>query len=309
ADFFQSFIDSDRLPQFDNQPYGFPAAGRSMEMLFYNMDWLTELGYDGPPQTPDEFAEMVCAAAEQPFSQNESDFSTGMEMSTDASAFAALVFARGGEIFENGAFTYNTDEAIAAATMIQDLVDQGCITQIAEAFGDQTDFGNGKTLFTQSSSSGLPYYVSAVNDGEVGGFEWSVAPIPYSGGTPVQNIYGASTSVVKTDPQTQLASWLFLKHWTSAANLATWVQASNYFPARDSVAADLSDYMAENVAFGTAFELLQYGKAEAPVAGYDNVRDVVEEAFIDIIFNGADAASTLEALEATANEIMAESAP
>ncbi|MCP4417119.1 MAG: extracellular solute-binding protein, partial [Chloroflexi bacterium] len=47
ADFFQSFIDSDRLPQFDNQPYGFPAAGRSMEMLFYNMDWLTELGYDG----------------------------------------------------------------------------------------------------------------------------------------------------------------------------------------------------------------------------------------------------------------------
>ncbi len=234
-----------------------------------------------------------------------------MEMDTDASAFAALIFARGGDIFdyENGAFTYNTPEAIEAATMMQDLVNQGCITQIAEKYGDQTDFGNGQILFAQGSSSGLPFWKSSVDDGEVGGFEWSVAAVPYTGGAPVINVYGASTSVVKTDPQTQLASWLFLKYWTSPDIQARWTLASNYFPVRSSVAEGLSGYMEENAAFGTAFDLLQYGKAEAPVAGYDNVRDVVEESFIDIIFNGADVASTLEALEAEANKIMEESAP
>jgi multiple sugar transport system substrate-binding protein/sn-glycerol 3-phosphate transport system substrate-binding protein len=311
ADFFQSFIEGDRLPQFNNEVYGFPVAGRSMEVLFYNMDWLAELGYDAPPQTPEEFAEMACAAAATPFSKNESGFTTGMELSTDASAFAAWVFARDGEIFdlENLAFTYNTPEANDAMTMLQTLYADGCISQIAETYGDQTDFGNGKTLFTTSSSSGLPYYAGAVDDGEVGGFEWGVAPIPYTGDAPVQNIYGASTSIVKTDPQTQLASWLFLKFLSSRENAAKWVPASDYFPSRASVAAELSDYIAENQAFGTAFDLLQYGKAEAPVAGYDPIRNEVSEAMIAIVFDGADVAESLAALEVTANEIMADSAP
>lgn len=311
ADFFQSFIEGDRLPQFDNEVFGFPVAGRSMEVLFYNMDWLTELGYDSPPQTPEEFAEMACAGAAQPFSKNQSDFSTGMELSTDASAFASWVFAFGGDIFdlENLVFTYNTPEAIEAMTMLQTLYADGCLAQIAEQYGDQTDFGNGQNLFNTSSSSGLPYYTSAVNDGETGGFEWSVAAFPHTTADPVQNIYGASTSIVKTDPQSQLASWLFLKFLSSPENAANWVPASDYFPARASVAADLSDYIAGNEAFGTAFDLLQYGKAEAPVAGYDPIRNEVSEAMNAMIFDGADVAETLAALEVTANQIMEESAP
>lgn len=311
ADFFQSFIEGDRLPQFDNEVFGFPVAGRSMEVLYYNMDWLTELGYDGPPQTPTEFAEMACAGAEQPFSKNQSDFSTGMELSTDASAFASWVFAYGGDIFdlENLVFTYNTPEAIEAMTMLQTLYADGCITQIAEQYGDQTDFGNGQNLFNTSSTSGLPYYASAVSDGETGGFEWSVAAFPHTTPEPVQNIYGASTSIVKTDPQSQLASWLFLKFMSSPENQAEWVKASDYFPSRASVAAELSDYMAENEAFGKGFELLQYGKAEAPVAGYDPIRNEVSEAMIAIVFDGANVEETLAALEVTANQIMEESAP
>jgi ABC-type glycerol-3-phosphate transport system substrate-binding protein len=310
-DYFQSFIDSDRLPQFGNQTFGFPAAGRSMEVLFANTDWLAELGYDAPPQTPEEFAEMACAAAATPFSKNASDFTTGMEVSTDASAVAAWVFARGGDVFDSeaGVFTYNTPEAVEALTLMQNLYADGCIAQIAERFGDQTDFGNGKTLFTTSSTSGLPFYVGAVSDGEAGGFEWTVAPIPYTGSDPVTNIYGASTSIVRTDPATQLASWLFLKYWSEPENQSVWAQSSNYFPARASVADDLSDYFQENEAYGTSFEWLKYGKAEPPVAGYDNVRDVVEEAAIAIIFDGADIESTLADLDVQANEILAESAP
>ncbi len=310
ADFFQAFIDSDKLPQFGGQSFGWPPA-RSMEVMFYNSDYLSELGFDAPPQTPEEFGEMVCAARDQAFSKNTSDFTAGMEMDTDASSLAALVFARGGDVYDyaNGAFTYNTAEAIEALTFIQGLVEEGCISQIAEKYGDQTDFGNGKILFTQGSSSGLPFYGSAVDDGETGGFAWSVAPIPYSGATPVQNIYGASTSVAKTDPATQLASWLFLKYWTSPESQAQWATASNYFPTRDSVAEGMSEYFAENTAYATAFDLLQYGKPEPPVAGYDNIRDVAEEAFIDIIYNGADAATALADLDIQANQILEDSAP
>ncbi len=311
ADLFQLFIESDRLPQHDSQIFGFPAAGRSMELLFINLDWAAELGYDTLPQTPEAFAAMACAAAQQPFSKNESAFTIGMEVYTGASTFASWVFARGGDIYnpESGKFTYNTPEAIESMTLLQKLYVDGCVIQITAPNGDQTDFSNGKTLFTTSPSSSLPNYASAIHNSVIGDFNWTVAPIPFTGDAPVQNIYGPSVSIVRTDPQTQLASWLFLKHWVATDNQAKWVEASNYFPARASVTTELSGYMKENIAFGTAFDLLQYGKAEAPVAGYDNVRDLVKETMIAIVFDGADVVDSLAALDAQANKILEETAP
>lgn len=303
ADFFQSFLDSDRLPQFGDQAFGFP-PNRSMEVLYYNMDWLTELGYDGPPQTPEEFGEMACAAT-------DADAGTvGYEISTDASRFASFVFARGGDIYdyENNQFTLNNQAAVDAMTQMQQLYADGCAILIAERNGDQADFAARKTLFTIGSSSGLPFYRNAIETSEQGTFAWSVAPIPYTGATPSQNIYGASVSIPKTTPQQQLGAWLFLKYYTSPEIQARWAMASNYFPVRASVADGLADYFAKEPAFGVAFDLLQYGKTEAPVAGYDNARDEIAEAYSRIL-NGEDVQTVLDELNTKANQILAESAP
>lgn len=303
ADFFQSFLSSDQLPQFGGEAFGFP-PNRSMEVLYYNADWLAELGYDGPPQTPEQFKEMACAATDP-------DAGTvGYEISTDASRFASFVFARGGDIYdyETNEFTLDTPEAIASMQLMQDMFNEGCAVLIAERFGDQTDFANRKTLFTIGSSSGLPFYRSAIDESEAGPFEWSVAPIPYTGEEPVQNIYGASVSIPKTTPEEQLAAWLFVKYYTNPDSQARWARASNYFPVRESVADGLGDYFEADPAYETAFELLQYGKTEAPVAGYDNVRDEMAEAYSRIL-NGEDVETVLAELNEKANQILEESAP
>jgi multiple sugar transport system substrate-binding protein/sn-glycerol 3-phosphate transport system substrate-binding protein len=316
ADFFNAFLSADRLPQFGGDSFGWP-PNRSMELMYYNIDWMNELAeagavsFEGPPQTPEQFAEAVCAAAENPFSQNpDPSFSVGYEIRTDASNVAALTWARGGEVYdeESNTFTYNNEATAAALTQMAELLEQGCASEIAERFGDQTDFGNGKTLFTMGSSSGLPFYRSAVDEGEAGGFEWSVAPIPYTTDEPTANIYGASVSIPQTDPQTQLAAWVFMKYYTSPEIQARWARASNYFPARVSVAEGLDEYFSENPAYETAFNLLQYGKTEPAVAGYDNIRDEAEEAFQRILA-GEDAETVLAELDATANEILEEAAP
>ena len=316
SDFFASFIDQDRLPQFGGQSFGFP-PNRSTELMYYNAEWLAELAdagtvsFDGPPQTPDQFAEAVCAAAATPFSKNaDPTFTTGYEVRTDASNVAALAFSRGVDIYDydTNQFTYNSPELAEALTQMADLKAQGCASDIAEAFGDQTDFGNGKTLFTMGSSSGLPFYKSAVDEGEAGGFEWSVAPIPYTTDEPTVNVYGASVSVPKTDPQTQLAAWVFLKYYTSTDVQAGWARASNYFPVRESVAAGLTDYFDENPAYATAFSLLANGKSEPGVAGYDPIRDAAEEAFIRVLA-GEDATTVLAELDVTANQLLEEAAP
>ena len=42
-------------------------------------------------------------------------------------------------------------------TFIQGLFKDGCASLVTEAYGDQTDFGNGSLLFAVGSSSGLTF--------------------------------------------------------------------------------------------------------------------------------------------------------
>ncbi len=177
ADFFPGFYNQDVFPNFGNQRLGL-APNRSMEVMYYNMDWLKELGYDAPPTTPDEFKEMTCKATANPFSQATVDGAIGYELSIDASRMASWTFAFGGDVYnyEDAAYTYDSDASVAAMQFIADLIDEGCASQVVENYGDQTDFGNGSLLFAVGSSSGLPYYGSAVDAGAQ--FDWSVGSNP-----------------------------------------------------------------------------------------------------------------------------------
>ena len=309
ADFFSGFYNADIFPSFGGQRLGFP-PNRSMEMMYYNADWLAELSeagaisFEGPPTTPEQFQEAACAATANPFSGSTADNSIGYELSIDASRFASWTFAFGGDIFDYEAnqYTYDSPEAIEAMTFLQGLFNEGCASIVTERFGDQTDFGQGVTLFTVGSSSGLPFYQSAVDEGA--GFNWSVAAIPHTTDEPVMNIYGASVSIPSgNSPENELATWLFIKYYTSPEVQAQWAQASNYFPVRESVANGLGDYFEQNPAYQTAFELLEYGQAEPPAPGYDFVRDLIEQEMAAIV-DGADVADTLEFANAEANLLL-----
>ncbi|GIV79376.1 ABC transporter substrate-binding protein [Litorilinea aerophila] len=305
ADFFPGFFNSDIFPSFGNQRLGFP-PNRSMEVMYYNLDWLQELGFDGPPQTPEEFKEAACRAVEQPFSKGVGDApSMGYQLSVDASRFASWTFAFGGDIFdyENNRFTYDSEAAQAAMTFLQGLFNEGCATLVAEQYGDQTDFGNGRLLFTVGSSSGLPFYRSVVDEGAQ--FNWSVGPLPHTTPDPVMNIYGASVSIPRTTHEQELAAWLFVKYYTSPEVQATWAKASNYFPVRQSVAESMADYFEAEPAYKAAFDLLPYGVSEPPVPGYDFVRDMIEQKMAAIM-DGADVAATLAEANEEANAILAE---
>ena len=305
-DFFPSFLEQDVFPTFDGARLGFP-PNRSMEMLYYNTDWLKELGFDGPPQTPDEFRTVTCAASKNPYSgATGGGNSTGYELDVaDASHVAAWTFAFGGNIYDNqtNQFTYDGPATTQAMTFLQGLIDDGCISVVTEQYGDQTDFGAGRTLFTTGSTSGLPFYTSAVDEGAK--FAWSVGALPHTTANPVQDVYGSSVSMPKHTPEREVAAWEFLKYFTSPDVQANWARTTGYFPVRQSVADGMTDYFAANPGYADAFKLLQYGQAEPPVPGYDFVRDEVEQATARIT-NGADVAQTLAKVNEDANGILAD---
>jgi multiple sugar transport system substrate-binding protein/sn-glycerol 3-phosphate transport system substrate-binding protein len=132
-----------------------------------------------------------------------------------------------------------------------------------------------------------------------------VAAIPHTTADPAMNIYGASVSMPETTPERELATWIFVKYYTSPEVQAKWAKVSQYFPVRKSVAEGMADYFASDPAYKTAFDLLPYGKFEPPVPGYDFVRDKVEEVMAAIA-DGADVQSSLDKLNEEANAILAE---
>jgi multiple sugar transport system substrate-binding protein len=304
ADFYASFFDQSVHVLFDNQRLGFP-PNRSMEVLYYNQTWLEELGFDGPPVTPEDFREMACAAAEA-----NADGTGGYILRDDASALASWTYAFGGDVLnEDGTeYAYNGQATVEAMQLLKGMLDDGCAYFFTEGFPN-SEFAFRRAIFTQGSSSGIPFYRNDVNtaateqgrDPDV----WGVTAIPHTTDDPVQNVYGGDVMIALTTPEQQLAAWIFVKWFTEPEIHAEWNKLSNYFPTRASAEEYLRDHVEDNAQYGQALALLSYAYYEPQMISYTTVRDAASAAFNQIM-QGADIQSTLDELTRTANAAQAE---
>jgi multiple sugar transport system substrate-binding protein/sn-glycerol 3-phosphate transport system substrate-binding protein len=307
ADFYPVFFAQSLHPAFDNQRLGFP-PNRSIEVLFYNQTWLEELGYSGPPTTPEEFREMACAAAEA-----NGDGTGGYILRDDASAVAAWTYAFGGDILteDKTGYVYNSPATVEALTFLKGLYDDGCAYFFTEGFPDP-EFAARRAIFTQGSSSGIPFYQGGVTTvAEEAGRDpdvWGVAAIPHTTPDPVMNIYGGDIMITANSPEQQLAGWIFIKWFTEPETQARWDAISGYFPTRAGANEFLGDFIAESpygAQYQQALEFLPYGTYEPQLISYTAVRDLTQQAFNEIM-QGADIQSTLDQLTEDTNELEAE---
>lgn len=311
-DYFQTFLDSDKNPQYKGEVLGFPTQ-RSMEVMYVNMDWLTKLGYKEAPKDWKTFEEIVCKA-----SQETGKY--GWALRHDASNFASQVFARGGRILaEDGqSYAFNSQAGVDTVTMIQSLMAKKCIIEIptSERNGEQNRFAAGQVLFTFGSSSGLPFYASAV--AAAGKFKWDISLLPYANDKPAVNLYGASVSVYKTTPEQELAAWLVIKFLGEKEQTVRWATQTGYLPVRASAKDDvIKNFKADKTwgpvadSYAKMFDWSKYAMVESPVAGYDPVRALIDTDLIAKVIGDpkADVKALLNAAVTKANGILKENAP
>ncbi len=310
-DYFQTFLDSDANPQFKGEKLGFPTQ-RSMEVMYVNMDWLAKMGYTAPPTTWAQFEEMACKASQEAGK-------SGWAVRHDASNFASQIFSRGGRVIapDGSKYEFNSQAGIDTATMIQKLVANKCAVEIpvSERYGEQNRFGNGTVLFVFASSSGLPFYQQTVDAG--GKFKWDIAMLPNTGKQAI-NLYGASISVYKTTPEQELAAWLVIKWLGEKEQTSRWAAYTGYLPVRQSAKADVIAAFKANPLWGPVadtyakmFDWTQYAMIEAPVAGYDPVRTLIDTDVISVLITDpkADPKALLDKAADKANAILKENAP
>jgi multiple sugar transport system substrate-binding protein len=289
-DIYPSFIDRD--PQAGNKVFSM-AFMRSMEVMYYNADMLKAAGFDHPPTTWDDF-QKICQAVSKP------PDTYCYELNTDASRFAGWVFSRGGDLLSADGKTvaFNSQTGLDSLNFLNDLFRKNYTTVIGKAFQDQTDFSLGKIAFTFGSTAGLPYYKQSVQQaGKV--TNWGIAPEPRTTQQPVVDVYGPSVTIFKTSTAKERAAFTFLKWLMSTDPNATWVQATNYFPARASTRAQLTDFVQKNPLYGQALDWLQYGRTEPNIATWNPIRSYIADA-LTAVANGT--STPKEALDKAASQ-------
>jgi multiple sugar transport system substrate-binding protein/sn-glycerol 3-phosphate transport system substrate-binding protein len=311
-DYFPAFLASDVNPQFKGETLGFPTQ-RSIEVMYYNADWLKQLGANEPPKDWKTWEDLATRASDA--SKNR----YGFAFRHDASNFASQVFSRGGRILapDGSAYVFNSQAGVDTITMLQRMFKNKAAVEIptAERFGEQNRFANGEILFVFASSSGLPFYREAVEKGAK--FAWDVALLPYTE-KPAVNLYGASVSVYKTTPEKQLAAWQVIKYLGQREQTARWAISTGYLPVRQSAKDIVVKAYKENPQWGAVadsyarmFDWFQYAMVESPVAGYDPVRGMIDKEVMSRVITDS-AVSPKQLLDdavAKSNQILKENAP
>ncbi len=275
-DFYPVFWKQDVI---NGKRLGFPVQ-RSAQMMFYNITWAKELGFDKPPQTVEEFKEQSCAAAQANNSDDnpDNDGTGGYIVTSGASAIAGWIWAFGGDITDaSGKYTLDTPQVQEALTYLKDLYDSGCAWSGSTRYHN-SEFATRQALFTTSSTAGIPYQQSAMKKSGSKD-QWTLIPFPSKVGHPVVDIYGPSMAIVKATPAQQLASWLFIKWFTSPQNQAKWVEASGYFPTRKSTVQYLGDYIKAHPQWEAAREAVEkgYGRFEPADVSWNSVRQAISQ--------------------------------
>jgi len=291
----------------DGTQMGIPVH-QSAQVNFYNFTWGQELGFDGPPQTSAEFKEQACAAraANDADDNPDNDATGGYVYFPSASTVAPWIWAFGGELVtaDGAGYDLNSQAAVDAALFLKDLIDSGCT--ISTPSFPNPEFAGRLALFTTSSTAGIPFQRGAME--EAGSEDvWGTIPFPGPDGDQYVNAFGQMLGIVDTNPDANLASWLFLKWLTSPEAQSTWVQATAYFPSMG--ATDVGSLPTDDAQWADALALLPLGKAEPNHPSWGSVRGAIQDAFFAIVEAADEAAvqAVLDGLQEEATALYAES--
>lgn len=290
----------------DGTQIGIPLH-QSAQVNFYNYTWGEELGFDGPPTTSAEFKEQACAAsaANNADDDPDNDDTGGYVLFPSASTVFPWVAAFDGGFLNDAGDGYvmNSQAAVDVGVFLKDLLDSGC-TLFTPSFPNP-EFAARQALFATSSTAGQPFQQSAMDEVENEDV-WGAIGFPGPNGTVTVNAFGQMVGIVATNPEQDLASWLFLEYLTSPETQATWIGYTGYFPSQSST--DVADRAADDAIWSAALDLLPLGVAEPNLPSWGPVRGAIQDSYFAILDaeDEAGIAAILAELNDTAAELVAE---
>lgn len=265
---------------------GIPAE-RSARFLLYNVGWARQLGFDAAPRTADDFRRQACRAHQSMLtdSDKKNDGQGGWLVDTNALTALSWMTAFGGGALEGNDYRFLTPKNIKAYTFVKQLFDDGCAWTAQQNVDPLTDPGHSppeifaarKALFVTATLEELPDFTRAMGAAS-NTDEWTVLSFPGD----IQSgliINGSSYVILKSTPEQQLASWLFVRWLLSPENQKKWVEVTGLFPLRKSELDLLGDYSDSHPQWAAAVKLLPEAQIQPQLASWRKVRVMIGDGF------------------------------
>lgn len=269
----------------DNQRFAMPLF-LGGNVFFYNKTMFDELELD-PPKTWSEVESIAAAVSEK---IGKPGF--GFQIMVDG--YLEMLTQAGGEAInlENKAITFDSDIAKKKISWYKELMDK----KIARLVGDDkhftTPFANGDVGCYVALSGNWGYLVNAVGDK----FELGAAPLPQEGPKAFVSLSEPVFAIARTNPQEELASWLFLRFLLSPEINAECGPVFGALPA-SNVALEqpiFQDFMETNPVVQAVYAQKEAYGYMPTVTGWYEIRKSLDKALEEIFLDIRDADTALE---------------
>jgi multiple sugar transport system substrate-binding protein len=257
---------------------GVPAQ-RSANFVIYNQSWARQLGFKDAPQTEVEFREQACAAHEALALDDNpaNDGKGGWLVDTNAMTFLSWMMAFGGGALEGSGYRFLSPRNLEAAAFVKQLYDDACAWMPQDGDLQTSAFAGRKALFATAGLGELPEFRRAMAAAE-NADAWTVMSFPGPKQTGLA-AYGSSFVVLKSTPEEQLASWLFIRWLLSAQNQRKWVEATGLFPLRSSVRGLVGEYARSHPQWAAAVEYIPEAQTQPQLASWRQIRTMLGDGF------------------------------
>jgi multiple sugar transport system substrate-binding protein len=282
ADFLPGQINRHKLAIYDDQMMAFP-QGFSAFTCFWNADALQAAGFDGPPETWQEFPDHLRAVVQA------NPGMTGWNIGGAGDRFISVLLTHGVQWLadDNQVSNFDRPETLEILTWWKALADEGLLAVI-DGDDARNSFTSGQAVYYMDSSGNTADIALAEPT-----FTWDCGLPPQGANNPepITETYGPINAIPTNDEAKQLAGWLWLKWLATPAAMSQWVMVTDYFPSRISVAdsPELAEYYEGNPAAGTLVkEVAPLARILSPSPALTQVRgqvtaDVVNEVLLGML--------------------------
>ncbi len=226
---------AETLYTIDGTPQAIP-LGLMTYLLYYNEDWILNLGYEVSETDRGTLQSAACAASD-PLERQE-----GLGMPAQADILLAWLAAGGAQITDaNGQFSFADDPGKATIEWLNIALEGGCIRVHQDWIAGQELLGQGAMAMILESSLNYPQVAEAVNRGQ--NFPIGVSPLPGPDADGPTLWYGPGMLVTAPEAERQASAFRVMAWFLSDEAQTLWGEMTDYVPIRRPI---LAEQLAEN---------------------------------------------------------------
>ncbi len=299
-DFYDVFLNQDIS---GDARVGMPAQ-RTAQFLLWNETWADELGFDSAPTSIDDFEEQSCEAHDSKLKDEfaENDSFGGWLVNTESMTAYSWMLAFGGGALEENNYRFMKPENIDTFKFLRELSEKNCAWQSAS--DPILSFANREALFITTSMeefTSVARVFASVGSRDV----WKVLPFP-NDDEGVMAVYGSSYVILKSNDDSQIATWLFIKWLLDNEQDKRFVETTHLFPLRSSTLDLLSDYERTHPQWKQAVDLIPQGALQPQLASWRTIKIMLGDGFAHMYrvnVPSGQVAAILAQMENTAKEL------